>query len=176
MLCLAQSIDGAATLSKLPHDATVATIIHSLRDPDKYLSRVQHNMILFQREHGCVALVRIGVTGGGIAPHYRIQPDKPFWDALEGSIFGGKKDDLTRYYKAYNGRSHEHFAGWGAAVKVMKIATGEEPEDYGADDGKDKAAQSLGRRGGKARAAALSKKRRSEIAKAAAAKRWRKAP
>jgi hypothetical protein len=34
----------------------------------------------------------------------------------------------------------------GAAVKVMKIATGEEPEDCGADDGKDKAAQSLRRR------------------------------
>ena len=43
------------------------------------------------------------------------------------------------------------------------------------DDGKDKAAQSLGQRGGKARAAALSKKRRQEIAKAAAAKRWQKA-
>jgi hypothetical protein len=60
----------------------------------------------------------------------------------------------------------------GAAVKVMKIATGEEREDYGADDGKDKAAQSLGQRGGKARAAALSKKRRSEIARLAAQKRW----
>jgi hypothetical protein len=40
----------------------------------------------------------------------------------------------------------------GNAVKVMRIATGEEPVDYGADDGKDKAAQSLGQRGGKARA------------------------
>jgi len=45
----------------------------------------------------------------------------------------------------------------GNAVKVMRIATGEEPEDFPADDGKDKAAQSLGRRGGKARAAVLSK-------------------
>jgi hypothetical protein len=62
----------------------------------------------------------------------------------------------------------------GAAVKVMKIATGEVPEDYGANDGKDKAAQSLGQRGGKARAAALSKKRRSEIARHAAARRWTK--
>jgi hypothetical protein len=62
----------------------------------------------------------------------------------------------------------------GAAVKVMKIATGEEPEDYGADDGKDKAAQSLGQRGGKARAAALSKKQRAEIAKKAAAARWKR--
>lgn len=60
----------------------------------------------------------------------------------------------------------------GNAIKVAKIATGEEPEDYGADDGKDKAAQSLGQRGGKARAATLSKKRRSEIARLAAQKRW----
>ena len=41
----------------------------------------------------------------------------------------------------------------GNAVKVMRIATGEEAEDFPADDGKDKAAQSLGRRGGTARAA-----------------------
>jgi hypothetical protein len=61
----------------------------------------------------------------------------------------------------------------GAAVKVMKIATGEEPEDYGADDGKDKAAQSLGQRGGKARAQALSPKRRAEIARKAASQRWK---
>ncbi len=39
----------------------------------------------------------------------------------------------------------------GNAVKVMKIATGEECEEL-TEDGKDKAAQSLGRRGGRARA------------------------
>lgn len=60
----------------------------------------------------------------------------------------------------------------GNAVKVMRILTGEEQEDFPVDDGKDKAAQNLGRRGGKARAAALSPKRRSEIAKLAAQKRW----
>ena len=43
----------------------------------------------------------------------------------------------------------------GNAVKVMRIATGEEEDEFPADDGKDKAAQSLGRRGGKARAKAL---------------------
>ena len=60
----------------------------------------------------------------------------------------------------------------GNAVKVMKIATGEE-EEFPADDGKDKAAQSLGRRGGNARAAKLSDKRKKEIAKRAANARWR---
>ena len=61
----------------------------------------------------------------------------------------------------------------GNAVKVMRIATGEEHNHFPADDGKDKAAQLLGQRGGRARAAALSKKRRKEIAQNAAATRWR---
>jgi hypothetical protein len=57
------------------------------------------------------------------------------------------------------------------AVKVVRIATGEETDDV-PDDGKDPAAKSLGSRGGKARAEALSQKRRTQIAKQAAAKRW----
>jgi hypothetical protein len=64
----------------------------------------------------------------------------------------------------------------GNAVKVMRIATGEEPEDYGPSpesEGKDPAAVALGRKGGKARAEGLSKKRRAEIAKRAAAARWK---
>ena len=59
----------------------------------------------------------------------------------------------------------------GAAVKVMQIATGEAEEEY-TDDGKNKAAVELGRKGGQARASKLSKKRRTEIAKKAAAARW----
>lgn len=62
----------------------------------------------------------------------------------------------------------------GAAIKVAKIATGEIEEDTKADGGKDKAAQQLGRKGGKARAKKMSPQRRAEIAKKAAAKRWEK--
>lgn len=61
----------------------------------------------------------------------------------------------------------------GNAVKVMRIATGEEEEAL-TDDGKDKAAVSLGRRGGKARAESMTASRRAEIAKQAAEKRWKK--
>ena len=60
------------------------------------------------------------------------------------------------------------------AVKVAKIATGEIEDDTPADDGKDKAAQSLGSRGGKARANKISSERKREIAKQAAAARWKK--
>lgn len=59
----------------------------------------------------------------------------------------------------------------GNAVKIAQIATGE-IEDEISDDGKNKAAQALGRKGGASRAKKLTKKRRSEIAKKAAKTRW----
>jgi hypothetical protein len=59
----------------------------------------------------------------------------------------------------------------GNAVKVMRIATGDETEVL-TDDGKNAAAVALGRMGGKARAEGMTAKRRKEIAKKAAAKRW----
>ena len=62
----------------------------------------------------------------------------------------------------------------GNAIKVARIATGEEPEDVPPDDGKDAAAVAMGKKGGAARAAAMTPERRAEIAKAAAEKRWRK--
>lgn len=58
------------------------------------------------------------------------------------------------------------------AKLIGDIATGQACD--AADDGKDAAAATLGHRGGKARAASLTKKRRSEIARKAAAKRWGK--
>lgn len=62
----------------------------------------------------------------------------------------------------------------GNAVKVMRIATGDEPEDFGAAPAKNQAAAELGRAGGKKRAASMTPERRAEIAKKAAAKRWSK--
>ncbi len=59
------------------------------------------------------------------------------------------------------------------AIKVAKIATGEEEEEK-TDDGKDKAAVSLGRRGGQARADKMTAARRSEIARKAAERRWKR--
>ena len=60
------------------------------------------------------------------------------------------------------------------AASIVSDATGETPDP---DEGKDPAAVSLGRRGGlkggKARAEKLTAEQRSEIAKKAAAARWR---
>jgi hypothetical protein len=60
------------------------------------------------------------------------------------------------------------------AVHVMRIATGEIDNETTADDGKNKAAVELGRKGGAARAANLSKRNRIAIARRAAKARWSK--
>ena len=59
----------------------------------------------------------------------------------------------------------------GNAIKVARIATGEDADEM-PDDGKDAAAKALGAKGGNARADKLSPERRAEIARQAAKKRW----
>ena len=61
----------------------------------------------------------------------------------------------------------------GNAVMIAKIATGE-IENITTEEGKNAAAVALGRMGGKARAAGMTAKKRSEIAKKAAKSRWDK--
>lgn len=58
----------------------------------------------------------------------------------------------------------------GNAVKVMRIATGEEEETVAASS----AGAALGKLGGKARAASMTPDQRSEIARLAASARWKK--
>ena len=60
----------------------------------------------------------------------------------------------------------------GAAVKIMRIATGEETEELNQTPAS--AAAQLGRLGGAARAKSLTAEQRAEIARKAAAKRWEK--
>lgn len=59
---------------------------------------------------------------------------------------------------------------------IVDVATGqvEDREPTPEEQGKDSAAVALGKKGGAARAKSLSTKKRSEIAKRAAQKRWAK--
>jgi len=60
----------------------------------------------------------------------------------------------------------------GRAVQIMRIATGEEPDDRQEPPAPSPAAQ-LGKLGGAARAKALTPEQRVEIARKGAAKRWK---
>ena len=61
------------------------------------------------------------------------------------------------------------------AVLIARIATGEAADDAPTpeSEGKNAAAVALGRMGGKARAASMSARKRKQIAKKAAEKRWK---
>jgi hypothetical protein len=61
------------------------------------------------------------------------------------------------------------------AKRMVDIVSGEveDREPTPEEQGKDPAAAALGSKGGKARASSLSAKRRKEIAKKAAASRWK---
>lgn len=61
----------------------------------------------------------------------------------------------------------------GNAVKVMRIATGEETEETAVTQGKEYARKG-GLKGGASRAKTLTPKQRSEIARVAAQARWKK--
>jgi hypothetical protein len=61
----------------------------------------------------------------------------------------------------------------GGAVKVMRIATGEEPDDR-EEAPSLSPGQQLGKLGGEARARNLTAEQRAEIARKGAAKRWGK--
>lgn len=60
-----------------------------------------------------------------------------------------------------------------AAKFVIEVATGQR-EDCEPEEGKDRAAAALGRKGGAARAKSLTAEKRTEIARKAAKSRWGK--
>lgn len=55
----------------IPPDATIVTIMRKLKNPEEYVRPLLGNMHACLKAHGN-ASVRIGVTGKGITPHYRV--------------------------------------------------------------------------------------------------------
>lgn len=62
----------------------------------------------------------------------------------------------------------------GNAIKVARIATGEDQDEFEPAPEKNAAAAELGRIGGRKRAESMTPERRAEIARKAAEKRWGK--
>jgi hypothetical protein len=107
--------------NKILKDGTITAVLSRLHDKDKYISGVLRNMYDCKRAHGSAA-VRIGTTGEGAHPHYRVEPE--LGEVMEWVYLLGD-DDLTpeqraqkeaelavTYYKAFNGRSHKQLS-WG---------------------------------------------------------------
>ena len=82
---------------KISPGATIADITHLLADAEEYVRRIMENMMSgpYDRDD---AVVRIGVSGTGIAPNYRIEyPNQPELAAL----------GLTIGADTYSGKGHK---------------------------------------------------------------------
>src|SRR5262245_2287327 len=90
------------TAPGLPDDVTIADIASTLDGTVDYVRGVFGNVIEFKKQHGA-AFVRIGTTGRGIVPHYRIEPGQP----------AGVEDWMDdAYWTAFHGRNHKKLE-WG---------------------------------------------------------------
>jgi hypothetical protein len=89
---------------QIPDDAKISDIIAKLDSPIEYVRRVLGNMGSCRKKHG-TAFVRIGTTGRGVVPHYRVGPEF----SLE--VFNDN-DVLAAQFVAFLGRSHKQLP-WG---------------------------------------------------------------
>lgn len=82
----------------LAQNATIADVRHKLAQPERYVRLVLSNIMAAEKEYGPV-VVRIGVTGTGQFPHYRIDR-REVRQILDS--------ELMAYValQAFNGRNH----------------------------------------------------------------------
>ena len=96
---------------KLPENATISDVLGLLENAEEFVRGALGNMTAFKKKHGS-AFVRIGVTGIGAFPHYRVEPAGSADDFLKDFIAGDK--NLERHFTAYHGRNHKQL-DWGVA-------------------------------------------------------------
>jgi hypothetical protein len=65
-------------------------------------------MVDYAKVHGA-AVLRLGTTGRGIAPHYRVQKEH----SAIGDLVGHLDSDESGYFTAFHGRTHKQL-DWGA--------------------------------------------------------------
>ena len=102
---------------KLPEAATVKDILSSLQDSEEYVRGVLGNMISFKRTHA-EPVVRIGTTGRGIVPHYRIEP------AGSTGSPGDRFQEFIDHMVAFSGRNHRAMAWDALDVRDEHWSTG----------------------------------------------------
>ena len=75
----------ARTLSK---DATIADVAPTLRAGDVFVAQVRHLMMKTEKERNRAVVARIGTTGQGILPNFRIdEADGAPIEAYDGVTF-----------------------------------------------------------------------------------------
>ena len=101
---------------------TIRDIIGRVRDRDRYLRGVLDNMMKCQREYDRAVVVRIGLSGKGVHPHYRIEPEGGWFDGEERKLDALEDPEerrligaevLATCFNAYHGSKHKKVDAWG---------------------------------------------------------------
>src|SRR5439155_17525249 len=95
--------------STIASDAILSDVVATLHKPKEYVRRVLGNMFEFKKTHGA-AVLRLGTTGRGIVPNYRVQKDHDSLSPLVALI----ENDKSVFYSAFHGRTHKQLE-WGAS-------------------------------------------------------------
>jgi len=104
-------------MDKLPENVTIDYLVRNglLRKPEDYIRSVWRNCLNFRKNHGAFC-VRLGLSGTGDSPNYRIEfavepKEKPTSKEI-GDFFAGRKshpalEALVAKNNAFSGRSHK---------------------------------------------------------------------
>jgi hypothetical protein len=104
----------------LPHapiarDATIADVLTTLANPEEYLRGVLGNLYACksQKQTGQKGdvVARIGITGQGIVPHYRID----YFADVDLSDIGLEGRTMRATFGAFDGRTHKEIAAMAEA-------------------------------------------------------------
>ena len=98
----------------IPKDATINDVVEKMRRPDEYVRQLLGHMHKLKSESPNL-VVRIGVTGRGVAPHYRIDRR-----SVGTAIFGdGPMIEFTPL-AAFHGSSHEPLVPEGEEPDILR--------------------------------------------------------
>lgn len=104
-------------MGKLPENVTIQYLVRNglLRKPEDYIRSVWRNCLNFRKDHGAFC-VRLGLSGTGDSPNYRIEfavaPKEQPTSEEAGDFFAGRKshpamEALVAKNSAFSGRSHK---------------------------------------------------------------------
>jgi hypothetical protein len=120
-------LSGKHGLKVMRPDSRIEDILHTLKDPEEFVRGIVGSFIegRFNRDE---AIVRIGVSGIGVAPHYCIEQGRKMTE-LNGQIDPKLKGgEISRYQRRtiFNGRTHnpileDQFKGnsWSSATMTF---------------------------------------------------------
>jgi hypothetical protein len=101
-------------IQKIPQDAVVEDVLATLANPEEYLRGAFEHLHQCYRERGA-AVLRIGIMGRGIVPHYRVE-----YPHQRPRFFEEGEETDFNVVGAFNGRNHKPLVPEGEEPEILR--------------------------------------------------------